>query len=176
MSNSTSSSAALPIAYAILRILIVVNWLYGAGILTILIVSIANEQWFMSAMNLSPVPDASRAVIGMRAIALLGVATIPLNHTLLSRLLAIVDTLRSGDPFVAVNARRLQTIGWMLLALNVVSIVIGAIATVVSTRVNPIHLDAGFSLSGWLAVLFTFVLARVFAEGAHMREDLEGTV
>ena len=35
---------------------------------------------------------------------------------------------------------------------------------------------AGFSINGWLAVLLTFILSRVFAEGAHMREDLEGTV
>ena len=30
--------------------------------------------------------------------------------------------------------------------------------------------------AGWLAVIMTFVLARVFAEGTLMREDLEGTV
>jgi hypothetical protein len=39
-----------------------------------------------------------------------------------------------------------------------------------------LHLDAGFSPGGWLAVILTFVLARVFAEGTLMREDLEGTV
>ena len=37
-------------------------------------------------------------------------------------------------------------------------------------------MDAGFSISGWLAVLLAFILARVFAEGALMREDLEGTI
>jgi hypothetical protein len=37
-------------------------------------------------------------------------------------------------------------------------------------------LDAGFSINGWLAVLLTFLLARVFAEGALMRADLDGTV
>ena len=36
--------------------------------------------------------------------------------------------------------------------------------------------DAGFSVTGWLAVLLTFLLARVFAEGTLMRDDLEGTV
>ena len=39
-----------------------------------------------------------------------------------------------------------------------------------------VHLDAGFSINGWLAVLLTFLLARVFAEGTLMREDLKGTV
>jgi hypothetical protein len=46
----------------------------------------------------------------------------------------------------------------------------------ISTPARPVDLDAGFSINGWLAVLFTFVLARVFAEGTLMREELEGTV
>jgi hypothetical protein len=37
-------------------------------------------------------------------------------------------------------------------------------------------MDAGFSVNGWLAVLMSFILARVFAEGTLMREDLEGTI
>ena len=41
---------------------------------------------------------------------------------------------------------------------------------------HPVHLDAGFSINGWLAVLLIFLLARVFAEGTRMREDLKGTV
>jgi hypothetical protein len=54
--------------------------------------------------------------------------------------------------------------------------VIGAIAKSVSTPAHPLHLDAGFSINGWLVVLLTFLLARVFADGALMREDLKGTV
>jgi hypothetical protein len=46
----------------------------------------------------------------------------------------------------------------------------------VSTTAHPLNLNAGFSINGWLAVLLTFLLARVFAEGTHLREDLEGTV
>ena len=71
---------------------------------------------------------------------------------------------------------RSQAIAWVLLALQLLSLVIGAIAKNVSTPAHPLHLDAGFSISGWLAVLLTFVLARVFAQGALMREDLEATV
>jgi hypothetical protein len=70
----------------------------------------------------------------------------------------------------------LQAIAWALLALQLLSLVIGAIAKAVSTPAHPLDLDAGFSISGWLAVLLTFLLARVFAEGTLMREDLEGTV
>jgi hypothetical protein len=175
MSSPTSSSAALPIAYVGLRILIVLNWVGGAAILALLLI-MPNEQWIMAAFKLSPSPDAERLVMGMRAIAALGLATIPLNYVVLKRLLAIVKTVRTGDPFVAANASRLQAIAWALLALNLLSIVIGAIAKIVSTPAHPLHINAGVSIYGWLAVLLTFLLARVFAEGALMREDLEGTV
>ena len=168
-------SAALPIAHVVLRILIVLNWLGGAAILALLVV-MPNEQWIMAAFQIPPSPDADRLVMGLRAVAVLGLATIPLNYVVLKRLLAIVGTVREGDPFVAANASRLQTIAWSLLALQLFSIVIGAIGKAVSTPAHPVHLDAGFSINGWLAVLLTFLLARVFAEGTLMREDLKGTV
>jgi hypothetical protein len=168
-------SAALPIAHVVLRILIVLNWLMGAAILALLVV-MPNEQWIMSAFHLTPSPDASRLVMGLRVIAVLGLATIPLNYVVLKRLLAIVETVRAGDPFVGANAQRLQTIAWTLFTLQLFSLVIGAIAKAVSSPAHPLHLDAGFSINGWLAVLLTFLLARVFAEGTLMREDLEGTV
>ena len=175
MLKPASSSAALPIAYAALRILIVLNWLMGAAILALLVAA-PNEQWIMSAFKLSPSPEAERLIMGLRAIAVIGLATVPLHYVVLRRLLAIVETVRTGNPFVAANASRLQAIAWVLLALQLLSLVIGAIAKAVSSPAHPLDLDAGFSISGWLAVLLTFLLARVFAEGTLMREDLEGTV
>src|SRR5438128_4643678 len=175
MSRSASSSAALPIAHVVLRILIVVNWLMGAAILALLLV-MPNEQWIMAAFKLSPSPDAERLIMGLRAVAVLGLVGIPLNHAVLKRLLAIVITVRAGDPFVAANAYRLQAIAWALLALQLLSLVIGAVAKAVSSPAHPVHLGAGFSISDWLAAFLTFLLARVVAEGTLMREDLEGTV
>jgi hypothetical protein len=173
--SRASSSAALPIAYVVLRLLIVLNWLIGAAIL-VLLVALPTRQWIMSALELSPGPDAERLILGLRAIAVIGLVTIPLNHVVLRRLLAIVETVRAGDPFVAANASRLQAIAWVLLVLQLLSLVIGAITTAISTPEHPIDIDAGFSVNGWLAVLFTFLLARVFAVGTRMRDDLEGTV
>jgi hypothetical protein len=173
MTNTTTP--ALPIAHVVLRILIVVNWLFGAALLVLLFI-MPNEQWIMSAFKLSPSPEADRIIIGMRAMATVGLASVPLNYVILKRLLAMVETVREGDPFVAANAARLQTIAWSLLALQLLSLVVGAIANAVSSAAYPVDVDAGFSINGWLAVLLTFLLARVFAEGTHMREDLEGTV
>jgi hypothetical protein len=165
----------LPIAYVTLRILIVANWFFGAAIAALLAV-MPNRRWIMSAFDLLPSPDTDRLVMGLRAIAVIGLLTIPLNYVVLKRLIAIVETVRTGDAFIALNADRLQTIAWVLFALQVLSLVIGAIARNVSTPEHPLHLDAGFSINGWLAVLLTFLLARVFAEGTLMREDLAGTV
>jgi hypothetical protein len=170
-----ASSAALPTAHVVLRILILLNWLYGAAIATLL-VAMPTRRWIMSALHLSPSPEADLLIMGLRAIAVIGIVAVPVNDLVLRRLLAIVETVRAGDPFVAANASRLQAIAWALLALQLLSLVIGAIATSVSTPAHPLHLQAGFSISGWLAVLLTFLLARVFAEGTLMREDLEGTV
>jgi DUF2975 family protein len=175
MSRQPSSSAALPIAHVVLRILIVLNWLMAVGILALVVLS-PNKQWVMEFLDLSPSPDAEQVVMGLRAIAVLGLATIPLNYGILKRLLAMVETVRAGDPFVAANAQRLQAIAWALLALQLLSIVIGAIGKAISTPPHPFELDAGFSINGWLTVLLTFLLARVFAEGTVMREELEGTV
>ena len=168
-------SAALPIAHVTLRVLIVLNWLFGAAILALLVV-LPNEQWIMTTFKLPPSPDAERLVMGLRAAAVLGLVSIVVNAVVLGRLRAIVGTVRDGDPFVAANAARLQTIGWALLALQILGMAIGAIGDAVSSPAHPVDFDAGFSLNGWLAVLLTFVLARVFAKGASMRDDLEGTV
>ena len=175
MSSPVSPSPALPIASVALRILIVLNWLMGAGILALLVI-MPNRQWILTAFKIPPSPDAERLIMGLRAVAVLGLVGIPLNHVVLKRLHAIVVAVRGGEPFLAANAYRLQAIAWALLGIQLLSVVIGAIAKAVSSPAHPLHLNAGFSISGWLAVLLTFVLARVFAQGALMREDLEGTV
>jgi len=175
MPKPLPSSAALPIAHVVVRVLIILNWLMAAAIVTLL-VAMPNERWIMAAFKLTPSPDADRLVMGLRAVAVLGLVVVPLNYGILKRLLAMVETVREGDPFVATNAERLRTIAWSLLALQLLSIVIGTIGKSISTPEHPVHLDAGFSTTGWLAVILTFVLARVFAEGTSMRDDLEGTV
>ena len=170
------SSTALPIAYVGLRFLIVLNWIYGAIVLAILVGMFAAEQWVMTALGVPPTAQSGPLIMGMRAIAALGLVAVPLNLAMLNRLVAMVQTVRAGDPFVAANAYRLQAIAWFLLGQQMLSLVIGLIGKSVSTPGHPLHLDAGFSPSGWLAVILTFVLARVFAEGTLMRENLEGTV
>lgn len=171
-----SYPAALPATYLLLRVLIVLNWLSGAAILALLSATIVAEEWTMAALGIPHDSDIRRLIMPLRAIAALGLVAIPLNDVVLRRLLAIIQTVRRGNPFNAANAHRLQAIAWVLLALQLLSIVIGSIGNAISTPAFPVHVNAGFSTSGWLAVFLTFVLARIFAEGALMREDIDGTV
>ena len=173
---SANKSAALPVAYAVLRILIVLNWIYAALLIAILTWSVLHTQWTFIALGVPATEQSDRLVLGMRTIAALGILTVPFNLAMLRRLVAIVHTVREGNPFIASNANRLQSIAWILVALQFVSVAVWLVGKLASTAAHPLHLNAGFSPSGWLAVILTFVLARVFAEGTSMREDLEGTV
>ncbi len=175
MTPTQASSAALPIAHVALRIVIILNWIGGAGILALLFL-LPNAEWIMQAFKLTPSPDTTRLIFGLRAVAALGLVAIPINYAILTRLLAMVETVRAGDPFVAANAQRLRVIAWLLLTLQLLSMVIGAIGDAISSPAHPVNFDAGFSISGWLAVLVTFLLAGVFAEGTRLRDDLAGTV
>jgi hypothetical protein len=84
--GTTASSPALPVAYVVLRILIVANWLLGAGILVLLVVS-PHEQLIMAAFKLSPSLDTERLIMGLRAVAVLGRAAIPLHYAVFKKLL-----------------------------------------------------------------------------------------
>jgi len=71
---------------------------------------------------------------------------------------------------------RLKTIAWAILGLEMMHFHRRAIVQGVSTAAAPLNISSGLSLTRWLTVLLLFVLARVFEQGARMREDLEVTV
>jgi hypothetical protein len=168
-------SAALPIANITLRVLIALNWLFFAGTLALLVV-LPHREWIIISLKLTPSAEADRVVMGFRVIAAIGLLMAPLYHLILTRLLAIVSTVRAGDPFVIANAKRLHRIAWAMLGLQFCGFFIGLVVKAISTPEHPVHISAGISVPGLLAILLAFVLARVFTEGARMRDDLEGTV
>ncbi|HYD26053.1 MAG TPA: DUF2975 domain-containing protein [Croceibacterium sp.] len=166
----------LTLSQLVLRLLLIANFVYGGAIVAGLVASFAAEVSFMTALGIPPSPETEPQIRAMRLIAVLGLLAVPLYYVMLKRLLAIVDSVRAGDPFVAANAARLTTIAWALLGVQLLSLAISFIARGVSTEAHPLELSAGFSTGAWLAVVLLFVLARVFAEGTRMRDDLAGTV
>ncbi len=167
---------SLAMSRTVLRVLIKLNLLLGTFIFVLLVASLVARDWIMTALGAHPISASTALILGMRAIMIIGLIAVPVAHIVLSRLLAIVETVRLGNPFVSVNAARLQTIAWSLLALEIMSFVIGKIAGYVSSSGHPLDIHWKFSVTPWLSVLLIFVLARVFDQGTRMREDLEGTI
>lgn len=170
-----SFPGALPLARIFLKLLVVLTWIYAAIVLAILAALVSNPAWTMTALGFAPANQTVALVTGARLIALVGLAAVPLNLIVLRRLLEMIDTVRAGDPFVARNAERLQAIAWALLGQQVLQLLVSLIASASTADAHGLHLDS-ISTGGWLAVILLFVLARVFAEGANMRDDLAGTV
>ncbi len=166
----------LTLSRRVLRLLTKLNLLMGALILALLIASLIAESWVMRALGVRPVPGDSMLFVGMRLIMIIGICSVPITHLVLTRLLAIVETVKVGNPFVMANAVRLKAIAWAILGLELLHFTVGAIVEGVSTAAAPLNISSGLSLTRWLTVLLLFVLARVFEQGARMREDLEGTV
>jgi hypothetical protein len=173
---SGSTFHPLPAARRLLTALLYINWLYGLGILGLLLASLVVPGLLFEGLGVRPAVGRETLEFGMRMVMVIGIAAVPLAYVVLSRLRAIVDTVREGDPFVAANARRLQTIAWAYLGLEVLHIAVGVVAANSGSEAQPLDLDWSFSFTPWVAVLLLFVLARVFDHGARMRADLEGTV
>ena len=171
-----SSPDALRLSRRVLGILIKLNWLIGFLIFGLLIATLVAPDPVLRALGVDLASTSAPLILGMRLIMVLGIAAVTVTHTVLARLLGIVDTVWIGDPFVVENAVRLRKIGWAMLGLEMLHLVVVFVAANVSTPKTPLDISWNLSLTRWLAVLLLFVLARVFEQGARMREDLEGTV
>lgn len=167
-----ASSTALAAARPVLRGLVVLNLLYAAAIAVLLVASLLMPGLMDRALGLDMLARFPHVDVGLRVIVVIGVIGAAIVHVALRRLLAIVETVRVGDPFILDNARRLHAIALCVLALELLRLLVMGIAAAVW---EPGRLG-GVSLAPWLAVLMLFVLSGVFAQGARMRSDLEGTV
>jgi hypothetical protein len=160
---------------SVLRFLVVFIWMVAVLTALAFVASFIWHDEVVAHFRSRPTGlDGALLVVGLRWMMVVGFAVFALLHRVLKKLIAIVDTVRVGDPFVPENAVRLTQIAWAVLALQVLHLVFGVFAKALSSE-NAV-IDWKFSLTGWVAVLLLFVLARVFEEGTRMRADLEGTV
>lgn len=160
----------------VLRLLLALNIAFAVAFLLAALASVPLHDMLATRIAAKyPAIDVERAVGGVRALLLLGVVAAVPAHIIFSRLVAILRTVLAGETFAASNARRVRAIGWALLAIQLLDIPL----LVILPRFAGTGVAAdgsSFSVGGWLSVLVAFVLARVFADGAALREDLEGTI
>ncbi len=167
---STSFPSVMRPVPILIRALIILN--LGALALFLLILAGSFTDAFAASIMNQPSSASGQAMLNaVRAVMVIAILVVPFAHLLLTRLAAIVETVGAGDPFVRSNARRLKTIAWCLLAIQLLDLGFGA----VSFAVEPAF-GWTFSLTGWLAIVLLFVLAQVFEHGTSMRDELAGTV
>ena len=163
----------------ILRIANWLNWI-GAALFTLLLAALllASEHFYPAITQAFEVrgQEAVHAVwVWLVSVCAMVVPVAILIHVIFTRLIALLRDAAIGQAFSEQNARRLTAVGWALLGVNILDLIFGQISVWASAASGE-YFGWTFSLTGWFAVLLLFLLAKVFREGAVMRDDLEGTV
>ena len=101
-------------------------------------------------------------------------------------LLAIIRSVQAGEAFTLANAARIRLMAWIALVAMPVGVAISGSLAFVAKQLGPNAPEAGIHVErfdaaglGWAQILLTlllFVLARLFAQAATMRDEIEGTV
>jgi len=167
----------LMLSRRVLKLLIVLNWLFVAFFAAMLAV-LASPVYDTALRALTDSHGPAQAAMTLRMLAwlmALGILTGLAAHILFHRMLAIVGTAIAGDPFTRENAARLRTVGWALLAIQIIDLGFGVISLSVDNLVDE-PFGWNVSVGGWIAALMVFVLARVFEQGSRMRDELAMTV
>src|SRR5258706_10552577 len=107
-----TSVQALSVARPVVRGLMVLNIVYACAIAALLAWSFFIAGWPQRPLGFALLHAHPLAGLGLRVIVVVGVVGAAIVHTILRRLLAIIDTVRVPDPFILDNAQRLEAIAW----------------------------------------------------------------
>jgi hypothetical protein len=155
------------------------NWLnWGVGLAAVIAgiaVGYAMPDQFLAAARVSGSQSPEALLSWLRIAMPLTAPMILLVHIIFTRLIAIIDSIGTGTAFSLVNAYRLRSIGWALLATQILDLGIGLYSVRVGESTGE-YMGWGFGFSGWLAALLIFVLAHLFRDGAAMRAELAEVV
>jgi len=164
-------------ARLVVQVFSIANMLSAAGFLLTALLSFLFHDWLAGHLRgkYGTALDAESVILALRIMFVLGIAACAAARAVLDRLAGIIATVGAGDPFVAANARRLEGLGWALLAWQLLDLTFGALVMWFD-RLGVDHATWTPAISGWVMVLLVFVLARVFRRGTQMRNDLEGVV
>lgn len=167
----------------LLIIFIGMTGLMAAGLALSAPLTVVFKDRILAALAMDGAADAAAIYPVLPLLLLLLAGLVASGVYFLILLMRIVASVGEGDPFAPINAERLSRMGWTLFAAQFAAIPIGVGVVYVAKLVEDSdHMmvraghDFGFSGGGILLTLVLFILARVFRQGALMREELEGTV
>ena len=153
------------------------NWIMGALFALLLVLMMIGPDQFRTTFEqaFEGQRSAEAVFLWLKIACFCVFAVVVAAHLIFSRLIAMLRDTRAGAAFTETNAKRLAAIAWALLAINLVDLAFGQ-ASVWASETSGEYFGWSLSLTGWFAVPLLLILARIFKEGATMRDDLEGTV
>lgn len=161
----------------LVRIMLVIGMI-GLGI-GMAVVAIGSAGWLPDGQQIAFSENIGREASWVVVAALAtGLVALGLMFGFVQDLAQIIATVGDGDPFIRVNAERLTHMAWLSVAVQVLGIVASLLGNWAEKRyaANHFEFNSEFTFTGLALALVLFILARVFREGARMREELEGTV
>jgi len=161
----------------VIRALMWLNYLVGIPLLLLLAYSFMAEPKFLATLaGLNPGRDLGSLLISARWILFIVVPVMIFAHVIFRKLLDILATVGAGNAFATANAERLRTVAWNLLFIQLCDIGFGIAGEAFNTAAGERISTWSPGITGWVAVLLVFVLARVFREGARLRAEAELTI
>mgnify|MGYP000902004487 CR=1 FL=1 len=154
-------------------------WLGIAAALTALPVVVSTPAWLLGSIEPAVVAahgDGPHLLLHFCAGLLVIVLLLALGLVFLRQLQRFVASIGQRQPFTDGNVRRLRRMAWLMLVMELLSILIGLYATWMGPPFAWMEIGGGMSITGLIAVLMLFVMAHVFAVGTAMREDLDRVV
>jgi hypothetical protein len=132
-------------------------------------------------------PELQAGVAPLFALAMACIAVaLGLMIRFMRALLAIIRSVQDGEAFTLANAGRVRFMAWLSLISMPVGLFIGGALDLLAKQLGRAAPDAGTHIErfnglgfGWgqlMLTLLLFVLARLFAQAATMRDEIEGTV
>ncbi|MFC4594529.1 DUF2975 domain-containing protein [Sphingobium tyrosinilyticum] len=118
----------------------------------------------------------SDAIWAVTVVVALAALICLLIYFFLRYLRRIVASVGEGDPFTPANADRLRAMAWLSASVHLLAIPIAVLRHWAVSLSPHFRFDMQTPFSGLFLALILFILARVFREGARMREELDGTV
>jgi len=91
-------------------------------------------------------------------------------------LLAILQSIKNGTPFEKENAARLRAIGLAVIEIELAKLAIGIIGSLFLVLSQETNFELLETPMPFIAAAIAYVLARVFEEGARLKEEQDYTI
>lgn len=172
-----SSGDIIQFSLIAIRAVMAACWLGILAALCALPVVYFDRSWLYQAAGVDGAQAVAQHLFAHFALCLLAIiALLSIGVVFLRHLARFVRAVLGGHPFAHGHALRLRRMAWLMLGMELLSIVIGLHASWMGPGFAWMEVGGGMSITGLLAVLMLFVMARVFGVGAAMRDDLDGLV